>query len=61
MNKALAYVAGLIGAVLTAVILHVLAQREFNISQESIVLGSLAFAGILSMAFAVGALVKTSK
>jgi len=57
MNTALIYIVGFLGAVITAVILHMLAQDEFDISQESIVVGSLAFAGILSLVCAVGALV----
>ena len=40
MNKALVYVVGFLGAVFAAIILQVLAQDEFGISQESIVVDS---------------------
>jgi hypothetical protein len=59
MNKPLVYVAAFFGAVLAAVVLQVLVQDEFGISQESIVVGSLATAGILSLSCAGGALVIT--
>jgi len=38
---------------MTAVILHALAQDEFGISSQSIVVDSLASAGIISVACAV--------
>jgi len=53
MNKGLVYVVGFLGAVITAVILHALAQDEFGISSQSIVVDSLASAGIISVACAV--------
>ena len=61
MNKILVYVAGFLGAVFAAGVLHVLAQDELGISQQSIVFNSLSSAGILSAACVVGTLVKMKK
>ena len=61
MNKILVYVAGFLGAVFAAGVLHVLAQDELGISQQSIVFNSLSSAGILSVACVVGMLVKMKK
>jgi hypothetical protein len=40
MNKALLYVVGFIGVTAAAVVLYVLAQDVFDISQRSIAVGS---------------------
>jgi hypothetical protein len=61
MKKGLVYVVGFLCAVIASVILHRLAQDQFGLSQESIVVGSLGSAGILSMACVVGTLMNTKK
>ena len=61
MNKATVYVIGVLTAVFVAVVLQVLAQDELGISQQPIVVGSLASAGILSLACAVGSLARARK
>lgn len=56
MNKPLAHVGGIFCAVGAAVILYVLTQDVFYISSEAVAVGSLASAGILSMACVASAL-----
>ena len=61
MNKALVYVVGFIGAVGAALILYVLVRDGLGVSRHSIVVDALAFAGVLCMACAAGALMKARK
>ena len=56
MNKWLIYAVGFLGAVVAAQILLVLGQDVLDIAPEPIVVGSLASAGILSLACAASTL-----
>jgi hypothetical protein len=49
MIKLLRYVLGLVGAVVVAFILFLLTQDMFGFSEESVVINSLATAGMLSL------------
>ena len=50
MQRTLTYIVGFLGAAVAAVMLYVLVQEELGISSELIAAGSLASAGILSVA-----------
>ena len=60
MQRALTYIVGFLGAAVVAVMLYGLVQEELGISSELIAAGSLASAGILSVAL-VGALINARK
>ena len=59
MNERHDYVVGVSAALVVALLLSAIAQDGLGIAREAIVVGCLAFAGILGLACVVGALVKT--
>jgi hypothetical protein len=61
MNKPVIYIGGFLGAAVAAIILLVIGQDVLDMSAEPIVIGSLASAGLLSLACAVSTWVKRNK